>query len=88
MQAKKTAAELNMPLLVLLGLEEAPVGEIVGKYVMGSPQIKPEEEGSLSTNKRNLLGWYKTHIEKRDFKHYIMADDREEHYFKRYLIDI
>jgi hypothetical protein len=27
MQAKETAARLNMPLLALLGLEEAPVGE-------------------------------------------------------------
>jgi hypothetical protein len=37
---------------------------------------------------QNLLGWYKTHIEKKDFKGYIMADVREEHYFKRYLIHI
>jgi hypothetical protein len=35
MQAKETAAGLNMPLLALLGLEEAPVGEIVERYVMG-----------------------------------------------------
>jgi hypothetical protein len=77
-----------MPLMALLGLEEAPVGEIVERYVMGAPLIKPKEEGGLSTNMQNLLGWYKTHIEKRDFKCFISADVREEHYFKRYLIHI
>jgi hypothetical protein len=35
MQAKEIAEGLNMPLLALLGLEEAPVGEIVEQYVMG-----------------------------------------------------
>jgi hypothetical protein len=35
MQAKETAAGLNMPLLALLGLEEVPVGEIVENYFMG-----------------------------------------------------
>jgi hypothetical protein len=35
MQAKETAARLNISLLALLGLEEAPVGQIVEKYVMG-----------------------------------------------------
>jgi hypothetical protein len=35
MQAKEIAARLNIPLLALLGLEEAPMGEIVEKYVMG-----------------------------------------------------
>jgi hypothetical protein len=64
MQAKETMAGLNMPLLALLGLEEAPVGERVEKYVMGGPLIKPEKEGDLSTNMRNLLSWYKTHIKK------------------------
>jgi hypothetical protein len=28
------------------------------------------------------------HIEKRDFKRYIIVDVREEYYFKRYLIHI
>jgi hypothetical protein len=50
MQAKETADGLNMPLLALLGLEEASVGEIVQRYVMRGPLIKPEEEGDLSTN--------------------------------------
>jgi hypothetical protein len=35
MKAKETAAALNISLLALLGLEEAPVGQIVQKYVMG-----------------------------------------------------
>jgi hypothetical protein len=88
MKAKETAVGLNISLLALLGLEEAPVGQIVEKYVMRGPLIKPEEEGGLSTNMQNLLGWYKAHIEKKDFKRYIMADVREEHYFKSYLIHI
>jgi hypothetical protein len=41
------------------------VGEIVERYVMGGPLIKPEEERGLSTNMRNLLGWYKAHTEKK-----------------------
>jgi hypothetical protein len=69
----------------MLGLEEALVGQIVEKYVLGGPLINPKEEGGLSTNMQNLLGWYKMHI-KKDLKHYIMADVREEHHFKRYLI--
>jgi hypothetical protein len=64
MQAKETAAGLNMPLLALLGLEEALVREIVERYVMGGPLIKPEEEGGLSTNMGNRLDWYKMNIEK------------------------
>jgi hypothetical protein len=88
MQAKETAEGLNMPLLALLGLEEAPVGEIVEQYVMGGPLIKPEEERGLSTNIRNLLGWYKAHIGKKDFKRFILLDVIEEHYFKRYLLHI
>jgi hypothetical protein len=50
MQAKETAAGLNMPLLALICLKEVPLGEIVERYVMGGPLIKPEEEGGLSTN--------------------------------------
>jgi hypothetical protein len=56
MQAKETTDGLNMPLLALFGLEEAPVGEIVEQYVLGGPLIKPEEERSLSTHMRNLNG--------------------------------
>jgi rhodanese-related sulfurtransferase len=37
---------------------------------------------------RNLLGWYKAHIGKKDFKHFILLDVREEQYFKRYLLHI
>jgi hypothetical protein len=88
MQAKETADGLNMPLLALLGLEEVPVGEIVEQYVLGGPLIKPEEEGGVSTHMRNLNGWYKEHIQKKDFKRFILLDVREEHYFKRYLLHI
>jgi hypothetical protein len=55
---------------------------------MGGSCRRCAEKGGLSTNMQNLLGWYKTYIEKKDFKRYITADVREEHYFKRYLIHI
>jgi hypothetical protein len=35
MEAKESAATLNISLLAMLGLEETPVGEIVERYVMG-----------------------------------------------------
>jgi hypothetical protein len=35
MEAKESAAIWNISLLAMLGLEEAPVGEIVERYVMG-----------------------------------------------------
>jgi hypothetical protein len=88
MKAKETAAKMNIPLLAMLRLEEAQVGEIVEKYVRGGPLINPNEEGGLSIHMRNLLFWYKKHIEKKDFKDYISVDVREEHHFKRYLIHI
>jgi hypothetical protein len=50
MKAKETAAGMGIPLLALLGLEEASVGQLVERYVLGEPLINPEEEGSLSTN--------------------------------------
>jgi hypothetical protein len=49
----------------MLGIEEAPVGQIVPQYVLGGPLISPEEEDGLSTNMQNLLGWYKVHIKER-----------------------
>jgi hypothetical protein len=48
MKAKETAARMNISLL--LGLEEALVGQIVEKYVQRGPLINPKEEGDLSTN--------------------------------------
>jgi hypothetical protein len=35
MKAKETATGMNISLLAMLGLEEAPVGQIVEKYVLG-----------------------------------------------------
>jgi hypothetical protein len=64
MKAKETAIGMNISLLAMLGHEEAPVGQIVEKYVLGGPLINHEEEGGLSTNMRNLLGWYKIHIKR------------------------
>jgi hypothetical protein len=68
MQAKETAAEMNLSLLAMLGIEEAPMGQILQKYVLGGPLISPEEEDGLSTHMQNLLGWYKVHIQNKDFK--------------------
>jgi hypothetical protein len=50
MKAKETVAEMNIPLLAMLGLEEAQVGKIVEQYVRGGPLINPKEEGGLSTH--------------------------------------
>jgi hypothetical protein len=35
MKAKEIEAGMNISLLAMLGLEEAPVGQIVEKYVLG-----------------------------------------------------
>jgi hypothetical protein len=35
MKAKETTARMNLSLLAMLGIEEAPVGQIVPKYVLG-----------------------------------------------------
>jgi hypothetical protein len=35
MQAKEAAAEMNLSLLAMLGIEKAPKGQIVQKYVLG-----------------------------------------------------
>jgi hypothetical protein len=64
MKAKETAARLNISLLAMLGLKEAPVGQIVEKYVLGGPLVNPKEEGGLSTNMQNLFGCYKMHIKR------------------------
>jgi hypothetical protein len=88
MQAKETTSEMNLSLLAMLGIEEAPKDQIVQKYVLGGPLISPEEEDGLSTHMQNLLSWYKVHIRNKDMKHFFMADVRKEHHFKRYLIHI
>jgi hypothetical protein len=88
MKAKETANGMNLSLLAMLGIEEVPMGQIVPKYVLGGPLISPEEEDGLSKHMRNLLDWYKVHIQNKDFKQYFMADVRKEHHFKRYLIHI
>jgi hypothetical protein len=70
MQAKEIAAKMNLSLLAMLGIEEAPMVQIVQKYVLGGPLISPEEEDGLSTHMRNLLGRYKVHIQNKDYKHF------------------
>jgi hypothetical protein len=87
-QAKETAVGMKLSLLAMLGIEEAPMGQIVPKYVLGGPLISHAAEDGLSTHMQNLLGWFKVHIQNKDFKHYFTADVRKEHHFKRYLIHI
>jgi hypothetical protein len=79
---------MNLSLLAMLGIEEAPKGQIVHQYVLWGPLISPEEEAGLSTHMRNLLSWYKVHIKNKDMKHFFTADVGKEHHFKRYLIHI
>jgi hypothetical protein len=55
MQAKEAAAEMNLSLLAILGIEEAPMGQIEQKYILGGALISPEEEDGLSTHMQNLL---------------------------------
>jgi hypothetical protein len=52
-QAKEAAAAMNLSLLQMLGIEEAPKGEIALQYVLRGPLIRPEEEAGLSTHMRN-----------------------------------
>jgi hypothetical protein len=87
-QAKETAAGMNISLRQIFGLEEVPTGQISLQYFLRGPLISPEAESDLSTNMRNLLSWYKLHIKKKNMKQYFMADVREEHHFKPYLIHI
>jgi hypothetical protein len=64
MQAKETAAGMNISLRQMFGIEEVPTGQISLQYVLRGPLISPEAEAGLSTNMRNLLNWYKLHIKR------------------------
>jgi hypothetical protein len=87
-QAKETTAEMNISLRAMLGIEEAPKGHIVQNYVLGGPLIPAEEEAGLSTYMRQLLSWYKVHIQKKDMNQFFMVDVRKEHHCKSYLIHV
>ena len=87
-EAKERAAAIGMSVAELLGVEEAPMGEIARQYVKGEPLVSREEEASLSTNMRRLHDWYKGHTKKKNTKTYFSADVREEHHFKSYSIHI
>jgi hypothetical protein len=83
-QAKEQADTICISLAQILGIEEAPKGEISRQYVIRGPLVSPEEEASLSTHMRNMLSWYnKEHIKKKNMKEYFSLNVREEHHFKR-----
>jgi hypothetical protein len=65
-QAKEATAAMSLSLLQILGIEEAPKGKIALQYVLRGPLISPEEEAGLSTHMRNLVSWYKEHINKEE----------------------
>jgi hypothetical protein len=54
----------------MLGIEEAPKGEISWQYVIRGHLVSPKEEARLSTHMRNMLSWYKEHIKKKNMKEY------------------
>jgi hypothetical protein len=53
---------MSLSLLQMLGIEDAPKGEIALQYVLWGPLISLVEKAGLSTHLRNLLSWYKEHI--------------------------
>jgi hypothetical protein len=51
-----------MTLRALLGLDEAPVKEVLITYVPNGPLIEPAQEEDLPPQMKNLLKWYKGYI--------------------------
>ena len=85
--AREQAANLGITLRELLGLDEAPVKEVVITYVKNGPLVEPAREKSLPPQMRNLLRWYKQFITWAD-KEYVYADVTEEHHTKRYSVQV
>ena len=57
--AREQAAQMGMTLRAVLGLEEAPVSEVVITYVPNGPLVEPAQEEDLPPQMKNLLIWYK-----------------------------
>ena len=86
--AREQAANLGITLRELLGLDEAPVKEVVITYVKNGPLVEPAEEKDLPPQMKGLLKWYKGYIKNKNAKEYIYAEVRYEHHFKHYYVQI
>jgi hypothetical protein len=86
--AREQAANLGITLRELLGLDEAPVKEVVITYVKNGPLVEPAQEEDLPPQMKGLLKWYKGYIQNKNAKEYIYAEVRHEHHFKHYYVTI
>jgi hypothetical protein len=86
--AREQAANLGITLRELLGLDEAPVKEVVITYVPNGPLVEPAQEEDLPPQMKNLLRWYKGYIKTNTGKEYIYAEVRHEHHFKHYYVTV
>ncbi|XP_051231031.2 uncharacterized protein [Lolium perenne] len=86
--AREQAAELGITLRALLGLDEAPMKDVVFTYVKNGPLVEPAQEGDLPRQMLGLLNWYKGYIKHKNAKDYIYAEVRYEHHFKHYWVQI
>ena len=86
--AREQAAQMGMTLRAVLGLEEAPVSEVVITYVPNGPLVEPAQEEDLPPQMKNLLIWYKGYIKNKNAKEYIYAEVRHEHHFKHYYVTV
>ena len=86
--AREQAALMGMTLRAVLGLEEAPMSEVVITYVPNGPLVEPAQEDDLPPQMKNLLIWYKGYIKNKNAKEYIYAEVRHEHHFKHYYVTV
>ena len=86
--AREQAAELGITLRALLGLDEAPMKDVVFTYVKNGPLVEPAQEGDLPRQMLGLLNWYKGYIKHKNAKDYIYAEVKYEHHFKHYWVQI
>jgi hypothetical protein len=86
--AREQAADLGITLRALLGLDEAPMKDVVFTYVKNGPLVEPAQEEDLPRQMKGLLNWYKGYIKHKNAKDYIYAEVRYEHHFKHYWVQI
>jgi hypothetical protein len=86
--AREQAADLGITLRALLGLDEAPMKDVVFTYVKNGPLVEPAQEEDLPRQMKGLLNWYKGYIKHKNAKEYIYAEVRYEHHFKHYWVQI
>ena len=86
--AREQAALIGMTLRALLGLDEAPMKEVVFTYVRNGPLVEPAQDEDLPRQMKGLLNWYKGYIKHENAKDYIYAEVKYVHHFKRYWVQI